>query len=152
MPETMDRVGRQAALVPVAAHVGVAAIGVAVLVLVAVPVSSDADRPWPGAGTWVLLAASAVLCGLAGGAVEAVLLARGHRRSAVAPLLGAAIPALWMPVLSMGRWTADQADEVLGVRDLLTGIAGWAMFLVVVTAVAAVGGLAARRGAPGDLP
>lgn len=61
-------------------------------------------------------------------------------------LVGASVPGLWLPLLAVGRWFPDQQGDLIETGQLVAGLVGWLMFMVVTAAVAAA--VAGRRRAP----
>jgi hypothetical protein len=120
------------------AHVVVALLGTGILLWVAAPFSGPVTESLPNAGYWQLLAASAVVVGGIGGGLEGLALRCGRPLLAVAVLVAASVPGLWLPLLTLGRWFPDQGDDLIGTGSVVGGIAGWLMLVVVLASVAAI--------------
>ena len=128
------------------AHLGVTLLGAGVLIWVAQPVSGSAWESWPNAGFWQLLVGSAAVVGGIGGVLEGLALRYGLSWLAVVVLVGAAVPGLWLPLLTLGRWYPDQGRDLIETGLLVAGLIGWLLLMVVIAAVAAsVSGAGPRR-------
>ena len=92
------------------AHLVVTLLGVGLLVWDARPFSGPVTESLPNTGGWQLLAVSAVLIGGVGGLLEGLTLRFRHGVLAVAVLVSASVPGLWLPLLALGRWYPDLDD------------------------------------------
>lgn len=136
--------GRRVAI----AHLAVTLLGVAILVWDARPFSGPVTPSLPNTGGWQLLATSAVIVGGIGGLLEGLALRFRHGVLAVAVLVSASVPGLWLPLLALGRWYPDQQGDLIETGQLVGGLVGWLLFMVVIAAVAAASAVAGRRRAP----
>jgi hypothetical protein len=118
-------------------------LGIGVLVWDARPFAGPWTQSLADPGGWQLLAASAVIVGGVGGLLEGLALRYRHGALAVGLLVAASVPGLWLPLLAVGRWFPDQQGDLISTGQLVDGLVGWLMFMVVVAAVAAA--LAGRR-------
>ena len=125
----------------------VALVGVAVLVWLTAPFEVDGVLHLRRE-SWLLVGAGALLTGVPGGVVEAVLARWAHRAAAVVWLAVVGFFALWAPVLVSSRWVEGDGAS-LPTSALGVAVVGWLLALGVEYAVArlAVAGLA-RAGAP----
>ena len=128
------------------AHVVVALLGTGILLRDAAPFSGPVTESLPNAGHWQLLVASAVVVGGVGGGLEGLALRCGRPLLAVAVLVAASVPGLWLPLLTLGRWFPDQGDDLIGTGSVAGAVAGWLMLVAVLAAVAAA--IGRRRRAP----
>ena len=119
------------------AHLLVALLGVGLLFWDARPFSGPVTESLPSSGGWQLLAASAVIVGGIGGLMEGLSLRYRHGVLAVAVLVAASVPGLWLPLLAVGRWFPDQQGDLIETGQLVAGLVGWLVFMVVIAAVAA---------------
>lgn len=119
-------------------------LGAAFLVYVAWPLKAGGVVETGIDQAWLFLGVAALVCGGVGGGV-AGLLVRLPAPSAVRVVLAgaaafvAALPALWVSVLLIGRWYPDDTGP-LPSRYLFAPMVGWLLFvgvLVVVTRLAA---------------
>jgi hypothetical protein len=131
-------------------HLVVTLLGIGILIRDARPFSGPVAQSLPNTGGWQLLATSAVIVGALGGLLEGLALRFPHGLLAMAALVGASVPALWLPLLALGRWYRDQKGDLIETGQLVAGLVGWLMFTVVIAAVAAASAVAGRRRAPHD--
>lgn len=129
------------------AHLLVAALGTALLAWDAAPMEYDGFTSTVQPGLWTLMFTSAAVFGCIGGLLEGAALATGHRTLAGQVLLGASVPALWMPSLALGRWFPDQDEAALGTSYLVAPVLGWLLFVGVLPLVAALVAAPRRPGA-----
>jgi len=70
-----------------------------------------------------------------GGLLEGTAVRTGYPRTALALLLVAGFMGSWMPFFALGRWFEDQ-DYTMESATLFQPIAGWLLFVAVITSVA----------------
>lgn len=126
-------------------HLAVSVAGAGLLAWQAQPTSGEVTESLPNAGGWQLLICSAVLLGVAGGAVEGLLLRAGRAGWALVALLLAAVPGLWLPILTLGRWRPDQHGDQVATGRLVAALAGWLLTMLLAAVLAAVA-VRRRRG------
>lgn len=118
------------------AHLVVTLLGAGVLIWDSQPVSGSPSESLPNAGYWQLLAGSAFVVGGIGGVLEGLALRYGKSLLAVVVLAVAAVPGLWLPLLTLGRWYPDQRGDLIETGLLVGGLVGWLLLMAVIAAVA----------------
>jgi hypothetical protein len=63
-----------------------------------------------------------------------------------------AVPALWLPLLTLGRWFPEQDGDLVATGRLVAALTGWLATMAVAAAVAALVSRRATRAPVSDGP